>query len=193
MTLLIIGLIVFLGIHSCRMLAPDWRNRQVERLGTGGWKALFSVVALAGLVLIVMGYGQARMDPLVLWTPPAAMRHLALLLTVPAFVFLVAAYVPGNALRARLGHPMLIGVKTWAIAHLLANGTLADVLLFGSFLAWAVAGFAVSRRRDRAAGVAPGASSGGATVMAVVLGLVLWVVFMFQLHFWLIGVSPLTP
>lgn len=191
MTLLIIGLILFLGIHSCRMLAEDWRDRQAARLGVLGWKALFSLVALAGLVLIVMGYGQARVDSVVLWSPPAAMRHVALLLTLPAFVFLVATYVPENSIRNRLGHPMLIAVKTWAIAHLLANGTLADVLLFGGFLAWAVADFAVSRRRDREAGVVTGVATATGNALTVIIGLLLWAVFLFYLHVWLIGVNPI--
>lgn len=191
MTTLIIGLLVFLGVHSTRLFAPGWRAKQIERRGETTWKMVYSLIAIAGLVLIIMGYGQARVDPIILWNPPVWGRHLSLILTLPVFVLVVAAYVPRNGLRARLGHPMLAGVKVWALAHLLANGTLADVLLFGGFLAWSIACFAVFRRRDRAAGVSRPAGTTRGNVITVVLGLLLWLAFTFYLHQWLIGVSPL--
>ncbi len=192
---LVLGLALFLGIHSTRIVAEGWRGRMIAALGEMRWKGLVSLVSLAGFVLLVWGYGQARMDTVALWTPPAGMRHLAALLTVPAFIFLVAAYVPRNGIRARLRHPMVIGVKTWALAHLLANGTLADVVLFGSFLLWAVLDFIAARRRDRAAAAlgdqpAPAPTSGGATALTVVIGLAAWAGFTFWAHGWLIGVRP---
>jgi uncharacterized membrane protein len=188
MTILVLGLLIFLGVHSVRIVADPWRTAMRARLGENGWKGVYSLLALAGFALLVWGYGQARQAPVVLWTPPVGMRHLAALLTVFAFVFLAAAYVPRNAIKARLHHPMLLGVKTWALAHLLANGTLADVLLFGAFLAWAVVCFISSRRRDCAAGTvySPGTAS-GTTVMA---GLAAWAAFAFWLHGPLIGVRP---
>jgi len=190
MTLLIAGLILFLGIHSTGILAPAWRARMQTSLGLNGWKALYSVAAIAGFLMIVWGYGAARMDPVWIWFPPIWARHLALLLTVPAFILLAATYVPGSNIKARLGHPMLAAVKIWALAHLLANGSLADILLFGGFLVWAIAGFAILRRRDRAAGVVRNGNLKG-DLMAVVLGIVAWAVFTMYLHTLLIGVSPL--
>jgi len=191
MATLIIGLLVFLGVHSSRLLAPEWRQAQVEQRGELVWKTVYSLIALSGLVLIVIGYGEARMNPVFLWNPPVWTRHLALLLTLPVFVLVAAAYVPGNGLRSRLGHPMVVGVKVWALAHLLANGTLADVLLFGGFLAWSVACFAVFRRRDRAAGVSRPAGTTRGNVITIAIGLLLWYGFAVYLHQWLIGVSPL--
>lgn len=187
---LLLGLVLFLGVHSLRLFADDWRTHTLARIGEGAWKGLYAVVALAGFALIVWGYGQARQQPLVLWTPPAAMRHVAALLTLPAFVLLVAAYVPRNHVKARLHHPMLLGTKLWALAHLLANGTLADVLLFGSFLAWAVADFAASRRRDRRTGAVYATGAIGPTWLAVAVGVALWLAFAFWLHASWIGVRP---
>ena len=146
---LLAGLLLFLGVHSTRVFADDWRTQTRARLGAGAFKGVYSLLSLAGLVLLVWGYGVARQQPVVLWNPPVAMRHVAALLTLFSFVLLAAAYVPGNQIKARLHHPMVLGVKVWALAHLLANGTLADVLLFGSFLVWAIVLFAASRRRDR--------------------------------------------
>lgn len=189
MTLLLIGLIVFLGAHSTRIFAEGWRGSMVAKLGANGWKGLYSLVSIAGLALIVIGYGAARADPVWLWSPPVWTRHAASLLTLGAFILLVAAYVPSNRIKAAVGHPMVAGVKLWAFAHLLSNGTLADVLLFGSFLAWAIADFIAARRRDRLAGAT---YSGGTipTVVTVLLGVVLWAAFAFWLHRLLIGVAP---
>ena len=151
MTLLILGLILFLAPHSVRIVADDWRSAQVARIGLPAWKGLYSVVSIVGLALIVWGYGMARTAPIEVWNPPVFTRHLASLFTLAAFVLLVAAYVPRNRIRAAIGHPMVAGVKLWAFAHLLANGTVADLLLFGSFLVWAIFDFRAARRRDRAA------------------------------------------
>jgi len=190
MTALIVGLLIFLGTHSVRIFADDWRTRQIARLGEGKWKGLYSVVSAVGLVLIVWGFGLARSEPTFLWTPPLWTRHVAALLTVPAFILVAAAYVPGNRIKARLGHPMVVGVKVWAFAHLLANGTLAGVVLFGAFLAWAVADFASARRRDRRAGTVYPSGSLARDAVAAIVGLVAWAVFAFFLHGWLIGVRP---
>ncbi len=151
MTLLIVGLVLFLGTHSVRIVADDWRRGRVAAMGLWPWKAIYSVVSIIGFVLIVWGYGEARGAPVVLYTPPVWTRHIAALLTIPAFILLVAAYVPGTRIKRAVGHPMVAGVKIWAFAHLIANGTLADVVLFGAFLAWAVVDYIAARRRDRAA------------------------------------------
>ena len=190
MTLLILGLVLFLGVHSTRIVADGWRTATIARVGEKPWKGIYSLLSIAGFVLLVIGYGAARQSPVVLFAPPVWTRHLAALLTIPAFVLLVAAYVPGNAIKRAVGHPMMAGVKVWALAHLLANGTLADVLLFGTFLAWAVLGFIAARRRDRAAGTSYPAGPTSRTAVAVVVGLVAWAVFAFALHRPLIGVSP---
>ena len=187
---LVAGLLLFLGVHSTRVFADGWRNRTRDRLGAGPFKGVYSLVSLAGLVLLIWGYGVARQQPVVLWNPPVAMRHVAALLTLFSFVLLAAAYVPGNQIKARLHHPMVLGVKVWALAHLLANGTLADVLLFGGFLVWAIVLFAVSRRRDRRENTVYARGSAGATGITVVVGVLAWAAFAMWLHRVLIGVSP---
>jgi uncharacterized membrane protein len=190
MGVLILGLVLFLGVHSVRIFANDWRTQVLAQRGEGAWKGLYSVLSVVGLVLVVWGYGMARQQPVVLWVPPVATRHIAALLTLVAFILLTAPYVPRNGIKARLHHPMVLGVKVWAFAHLLANGNLADVVLFGSFLLWAALSFRAARARDRAAGTvyAPGTAS--ATIITLVVGTVAWVVFTLWLHVLLIGVRP---
>ena len=190
MTVLILGLIIFLGAHSTRIVADGWRTAQLKRLGEGAWKGIYSLISLVGFGLIVWGFSLARQQPVVLWTPPVAMRHVAALLTLIAFVLLAAAYVPHNAIKARLHHPMVLAVKTWAFAHLLANGTLADLLLFGAFLAWAVVCYIAERKRDRAALTQYPAGTAGGTAATVAVGIAAWVLFAFWLHGLLIGVRP---
>ena len=154
MAYLILGLVLFLGVHSVRIVADDWRSRTIARIGEAPWKGVYSVVSLVGFGLILWGFSQARMTPTLLWSPPMGMRHLAWLLTWLAFVLLVAAYVPGNHVKSWVHHPMVLAVKTWALAHLLANGNLAHVVLFGAFLVWAVLDFSSARRRGRVRPVA---------------------------------------
>jgi len=190
MTVLILGLVILLGAHSVRIFAEGWRERQVARLGIETWKRLFALVSLAGLVLIAIGFGQARSAPTVLWYPPLALRHAAGLITLLSFVLLAAAYVPDTRIKAKLGHPMAAGVKGWAFAHLLANGNLADVVLFGAFLAWGVLYFGSARRRDRVAGTVYPAGTVKGDLTAVAVGVAAWIVFAFWLHGWLIGVRP---
>lgn len=190
MAFLVLGLVLFLGVHSVRIVADDWRSAQIARHGAGAWKGAYTLLSIAGFVLIVWGYGQARMDPLVLWQPPLWTRHLASLLVLIAFVLIAAAYVPRNAIKAKLHHPMVAGVKLWAFAHLIANGTLADVLLFGSFLVWAVFSFRAARRRDRAAGATYAPGTAGGTIAALIAGVAAWAAFAWWLHAWLIGVRP---
>jgi len=190
MAYLLAGLLLFLGVHSLRIFADGWRAQQIGRIGPLPWKGLISVLSLAGFALLVWGWGMARQTPVVLWQPPVGMRHAASLLTLLAFVLLAAAYVPGNAIKARFHHPMVLGVKTWALAHLLSNGNVAHVVLFGSFLAWGVLLFIASRRRDRreATVYAPGRLA--PTLVTVVVGVAAWAVFAFKLHGMWIGVRP---
>jgi uncharacterized membrane protein len=190
MTALILGLVLFLGMHSLGFGSGGLRAAGAARLGERPWKAVFAIASVVGFVLILWGYRAARADPVVPWATPVWTRHLAALLTVPAFVLLVAAYVPGNAIRARLGHPMVLGVKTWALSHLLANNTLADLLLFGGFLAWSVVAFRSLRRRDAARGVVRAAGTLSRTLLAVVGGLAAWALFAFWIHGAWIGVRP---
>lgn len=190
MAVLVLGLLLFLGVHSTRVFAEGARGRWIARMGEMPYKGLYSIVSLIGFALIVWGYGLARQQPVVLWTPPRAMNHVAALLVLVAFVLLVAAYVPRNAIKARLHHPMVLGVKAWALAHLLANGTLADVVLFGAFLAWAVLSFRAARQRDRAGHVQYARGTAAGTLTAVAIGLAAYLVFAFWAHEWLIGVRP---
>jgi uncharacterized membrane protein len=190
MPILILGLVLFLGAHSTRMLAPRWRDRAVARIGSLRWKGLYSLASIAGVVLIVVGFGIARAQPHLLYAPPPWLKHLNALFTLVAFVLVAAAYMPRNHLKAKLGHPMLAGVKLWALGHLLATGFLHDMVLFGAFLAWAVADFAVSRRRDRAAGIVYPAGTAAGDVLSVVAGVAAWAIFAFLLHQTLIGRNP---
>lgn len=188
MTLLILGLILFLGVHSVSIVAPAWRDAMQSRLGEGPWKGLYSLISIAGFALIIFGYGLARQDPVLLYAPPTWLRHLALLLLVPVFPLLLAAYLPGR-IKTAAKHPMLLCVKLWATAHLLANGNAADVLLFGGFLAWAVADRISFKRRVQRP--LPGAPAGPLNdAIAVVGGLGLYALFIFGGHAWLIGVAP---
>ncbi len=191
MYVLILGLLVFLGIHSLRIFADDWRSRQLARLGEKRWKGLYALASIIGFVLICWGFGLARQHPVLLYAPPASLRHLNSLFTLLAFVLVAAVYVPRNHIKATFGHPMLLGVKIWALGHLLATGMLHDVVLFGAFLAWAVALFIVSRRRDRAANTSYPAGTLKGDGLSVLIGVVVWAAFAFWLHRLLIGVNPI--
>jgi len=192
MLVLVVGLAIFLGVHSVSIVAPEWRSATVARMGERPWKGGYSLASAIGLALIVVGYGMARRDPVVLYTPPAALRHLALVVMLPVFPLLFAAYMPGR-IRAAAKHPFLLAVKIWAFAHLLANGTLADVLLFGGFLAWAVADrISVKRRPAAQTHEVPAAPPRPANdAVALVGGLIVYAVVLLWAHRWIVGVSPL--
>ena len=188
MTLLIVGLVLFLGVHSVVIVAPTLRARTIQRLGEGAWKGLYALVSLLGFVLICYGFGQARQAPVSLYSPPTWLRHVALLLMLPVFPLVLAAYLPGR-IKTAAKHPMLAGVKFWALAHLLANGSLADLLLFGGFLVWAVADRISLKRRSQVVRTArPGPWN---DVIAVVLGLAIYALLIGWAHVRLFGVSPL--
>jgi uncharacterized membrane protein len=189
MTYLILGLVLFLGVHSVAIFASDWRDHMLARLGEGRWKGVYALISIAGFVLLIWGYGLARQNPVELYSPPVWARHLAAVLMVPAFPMLFAAYLPGR-IKATLKHPMLAAVKLWAVAHLIANGMLADVMLFGAFLVWAVADRVSFKRRPvRVIRTAPPSKAND--VIAIVVGLVVYAVFAFWLHAKWIGVQPL--
>lgn len=192
MTLLVLGLVLFIGIHSFSM-ARGPRATLIGTIGEGAYKGLYSLLSLAGIVLISVGYGQYRANGYIpVWDPPVWTQHLALLLVLIAFICFVAAYLPGR-IKSRLKHPMLAGVKIWAFAHLLANGDLGSILLFGAFLAWAVAARISVKRRDVAAQHGGTAAPAGwrNDILAVAIGTVVYLAFVFWLHPWLIGVSVL--
>lgn len=187
---LIVGLVVFLGVHSIAIVAPAWRDATAARLGDASWKAAFALASVIGFVMLVHGYGLARFDPQVLYVTPPWMRHVAALLMLPVFPLLLAAYLPGR-IRTAVAHPMLTATTAWAVAHLLVNGTVADVLLFGGFLVWAVADrIAVGKRAAQRKTPASPPSRWNDAV-AIGGGLVLYVVFVGWMHARLFGVAPL--
>jgi uncharacterized membrane protein len=188
MTLLIAGLVLFLGVHSIAIFAPNARGRALQAWGEAPWKAAHGIVSLIGFAALIYGFGLARQAPVVLYTPPHWLRHVTFLLMLPVFPLLIAAYLPGR-IRTAAKHPMLAAVKFWALAHLLANGTLADVLLFGGFLAWAVMDRISLKRRQQSIKTAPPGKFND--LVAVVVGLALYALFIGWAHLKLFGVSPL--
>ena len=191
MTCLIIGLVLFLGAHSIRMVADAWRTQAIASWGEKPFKGVYTLIALVGFYAMVTGYAEARLQTVALWTPPIATRHISVLLMLLASVLMAAAYVPRNHLKLRMGHPMVLSVKVWALAHLLANGNLADVVLFGSFLLWSVFNFKAARARDRAAAPVQTNAKTSATLLTLLIGVAMWALFAFYLHAQLVGVSPL--
>jgi uncharacterized membrane protein len=190
MIIFIIGIIIFLGSHSVRIFAEPWRNRMINQLGEKKWKGLYTIISLFGFILLVIGYGQARQNTIIIWQPPIFLTHIAVLLNLFTFILLASSAQNNNAIRLKLKHPMILGVKVWALAHLLANGALIDLILFGSFLIWAVLDFRSARNRPNLAKETPVISL-KATLIAIVIGVIAWLAFLFGLHQWLIGVSPL--
>jgi uncharacterized membrane protein len=193
MTILILGLIVFIGAHSFTM-AREPRARAIAQLGEGAYKGLYSLASLIGLVLIIWGYGEYRESGYIqVWNPPVWARHLSVPLVWLGFVAFAAAYLPGRIKRA-LKHPMLAGLKIWALAHLLANGDLGSMLLFGGLLAWAVAARISTKRRDEVldhGGPAAAPAGWRNDILALAIGTAAYLVFLLWLHPLLIGVPAL--
>ncbi|MEY4014226.1 MAG: hypothetical protein RLZZ290_1090 [Pseudomonadota bacterium] len=187
MAQLIFGLIIFLGVHALQTLAPAQRERLINTYGPLPYKAAYSVLSLFGLIVLIGGYAIARQEPILLWTPPTFLSHAASLFTLFAFILLVAAYVPRNLFKQKLKHPMVLGVKLWAFAHLLANGGLHDLILFGGFLVWSILVFRASRRRPADA---PVRASLPLSLLTLAVGTGAWAWFAFVGHAWLIGVAP---
>lgn len=193
MLLMIVGLVVFLGMHSVP-IATGLHGTLEARLGARGYRLVFTALSVVGLIAIIWGFGiwKYQQGSAILYVPPVWMAHIALLLMAISFVLLAAAHGKSH-IRKRVKHPMLVAVKIWAFAHLLANGAVADVVLFGAFLAWAVADRISVKRRERAGRLTPAAfePTVKGDVIAVGTGLIVYVLFVWKLHLWLIGVSPL--
>lgn len=187
MWVLILGLALFLGAHSVRIVAPDWRNAQIAQR-PGVFKGVYALVSAIGLVLIIWGFGLARPQPVFLFTPPSWGVHAASLLVVLGFIGITAAYLPSGLIKAWLKHPMVVGVALWAVGHLLANGDLASLLLFGAFLVWAIIDRIAAGRRPE-----PTPQAGPITndILAIVIGTAIGLAFALWLHAPLIGVAPL--
>lgn len=188
--ILVAGLVMFLGMHATRIPNDQRRSGMIARLGKNKYRTIYTVVSIVGLVLIVYGYGQARLEPIFVWSPPAATRHIAALLMLFSMILLAACYVPMNHLKAKLQHPMTLSVKLWAFAHLIANGTLADIILFGSFLVWAILTFKSARKRAVPMGFTGDGPTKVGTMMTVIVGVLAWLIFAAWLHVHLIGISP---
>jgi len=208
MTQLILGLILFLGAHSVRIWADGWRNQTIEAYGEKAFKGVYALVSILGFYLLVVGYGEARLQTVALWNPPIFTKHISMLLMLLSSILLVATYIPRNHFKMRLGHPMVLSVKVWALSHLLANGNLADLVLFGSFLIWAVLNFRSARARDRALllnlndaedpAAEPLTESEStnqpkllSTIITLVGGMAIWALITFVLHAKIVGVSPM--
>jgi uncharacterized membrane protein len=208
MTQLILGLILFLGAHSVRIWADGWRNQTIEAYGEKAFKGVYALVSILGFYLLVVGYGEARLQTVALWNPPIFTKHISLLLMLLSSILLMATYIPRNHFKMRLGHPMVLSVKVWALSHLLANGNLADLVLFGSFLIWAVLNFRSARARDRALllnlndaedpAAEPLTESEStnqpkllSTIITLVGGMAIWALITFVLHAKIVGVSPM--
>jgi len=208
MTQLILGLILFLGAHSVRIWADGWRNQTIEAYGEKAFKGVYALVSILGFYLLVVGYGEARLQTVALWNPPIFTKHISMLLMLLSSILLMATYIPRNHFKMRLGHPMVLSVKVWALSHLLANGNLADLVLFGSFLIWAILNFRSARARDRAlllnlnvteeaAGESIAESESAhqpkllSTIITLVGGIAIWALITFVLHAKIVGVSPM--
>ncbi|MCE7030901.1 NnrU family protein [Jiella avicenniae] len=189
MATLIIGLFIFLGIHSFRIVSESGYKATLRRLGEGRFKGGYSLLSLIGLVLVVYGYGWARAGQGVLYRPFAGAAHLALVLVPISFVLAAAAYAPAGHIKTTVRHPMVLGVAVWAFAHLLANGGTADVVLFGALFAWAVVDYL--NALGRGGPVLTGRPSAKGDGAAIVAGLLVSAAFLGGLHRWLVGVSPL--
>lgn len=184
---LLIGIVLFFGMHSASIVAMPVRERMVAK-SENAWKGIYTLASIVGIVLMVRGYAELRSAPTVLYVTPYWMRHVAALLLLPVFIFFIAPYFPGR-IKTALKHPQLVAVKLWAFAHLLVNGMLADVLLFGSFLVWAIVDrISLKKRPQRPLPGAP--ESAMNDVILVVIGLAIYGVFAFWAHEWLFGIAP---
>ena len=190
MTILLTGMLLFIAVHSVRIVADDWRGRMVARLGEQRWKGLYALASAVGLGLIIWGFGAARQSPVALWPRPAWGPHVGAALMLPAFILILGPYLGRSHINVALRHPMLCGTLLFGIAHLLANNLLADLVLFGGFAAWAAIALASALARDRRAGVAPPVPVLAHTIRHVAVGTAVWAAFGVYLHRMLFGVAP---
>lgn len=187
MVQLIFGLVIFFAAHTVSIINEPWRNRMVEKLGEGPWKGIYALISLLGFVLLVWGYGLARQNSAVIYFSPGWLRHLVMLLMLPVFPLLLATYCPGR-FKSFVRHPMLLATILWAFAHLLVNGRLADILLFGGFLLWALLELiSMNWRSPRPTPEVPMAKFND--LIALVVGLAFYSLFVVWLHALLIGVA----
>jgi uncharacterized membrane protein len=191
MAILVLGLVIFLGLHSTRIVSESGREKAIARFGEGPWKGVYSLLSAIGFVLIVWGFARARYDAPQLWTPPPDARHVTMLLMLIALILLAGYLFKRSHITAAVHHPMMWSVLLWSAGHLIANGSAADLALFGAFLVWSVADLASSYARDRRRGMVYPAPELPATAGAVVVGLVVYALLIGGLHLWLFGVSPL--
>ena len=191
MLVLVLGLILFLGIHSIRIVADDARAQLIARIGPMPYKGLYALLSIIGFVLIVWGFGQARQHPVLIYLPPLWLHHLNGLFVLVALIFFFSTYVPGNHFRSTFGHPQALSAGIWSFGHLLVAGMLHDLVLFVPFLLWSIVLYTASRRRDRRNGTVYRAGTAMGDVIAVAIGVLVWVLFAFWLHTQLIGVNPL--
>ncbi len=186
MSIFLAGLVIFLGIHSTSILNDPWRNRMVNKIGEWPWKGFYSLVSIFGFIVIVWGYKVTHNDSSLIYNPSISLQYLSLFLLLPVFPLLIAAYFPGR-IKKVIKHPMLLATKLWAIAHLISNGSLVDVILFGSILGWAILDrISIAHRQLRPVPAAP--QSNFNDIIASVGGLGLYLVFVLWLHGLLIGV-----
>lgn len=187
LVVMILGLVLFFAAHIFTT-KRDARAQAIARLGEGTYKILYSVVSLGGLALIVWGFAHYRATGWIdVWYPPKALKHITLALMLPAVILVVASYLRGR-IYATLKHPMLAGIKLWAAAHLLANGDLGSIILFGSFLAWAVYD-RISLKRRTDAGAPPIPVGGiGNDVIAIVVGIIAYLALAFAFHPVVLGI-----
>ena len=191
MAILVLGLIIFLGLHSTRIVAEGGRDKAIARLGEGPWKGIYSLLSAIGFVLIVWGFAEARYTAPIIWTPFSGARHATMLLMLVSLILLASYLFKQSHITAAVHHPMLWSVVLWSVGHLIANGSAADVVLFGAFLVWAAADLVSAYARDRRNALVYPEPNWNATIGAIVVGIAFWAVIAFWLHFWLFGVSPL--
>jgi uncharacterized membrane protein len=192
MALLVLGIVIFLGMHLVRVVAPGLRASVIERNGKNTWMGIYTVISLIGLGLVIYGFGEARATTGMLYNPPVFLKHISLLLMLIAFICLAAGFLPAGRIAVAVKHPQILSIKIWALAHLLANGETSSVLLFASFLAWAVVMRISLKRRQRAGElVLPVFRSTRYDLFAVLIGVAAYLLFVWKLHEWLIGVAPI--
>ncbi|MCZ4074037.1 NnrU family protein [Agrobacterium sp. LMR679] len=192
MLFLALCLALFLLTHLLKVVAPQFRARMIASMGEGPFKGVYSLVSLITLGLVIYAFGEARQETGMVWYPPVWTSHLAVTLMLPAMICLIASLIPAGHIAVKTKHPLILSVKIWALAHLLANGETSSILLFASFLAWGVVMRISLKRRERAGEkVVRDFVSGRYDLVAIVGGIVLWGAFILKLHEWLIGVQPI--